>query len=103
MPGSYPLTDIDGSSVLKALALSQGVMPFTCKRAYVYRLESSGKRQEIPVELREILHRKAPDVPLQANDILYIPDSPGKRLSAATLDHLAGFGSSVASGMLVWH
>lgn len=103
MPGSYPLTDIDGSSVLKALALSQGVLPFAGKQAYVYRLCATGKREEIPIELRQILHRKAPDFPLQANDILYIPDSPGMRLSATTLEHIAGFGSSVASGVIVWH
>ncbi|MBV8817513.1 MAG: polysaccharide biosynthesis/export family protein, partial [Acidobacteriaceae bacterium] len=95
MPGSYALTDIEGSSVLKALALSQGVLPFAGKQAFVYRLHASGKREEIPIALRQILHRRAPDFPLQANDILYIPDSPGMRLSATTLEHIAGFGSSV--------
>lgn len=104
VPGSYALADIDGSSVLKALALSQGVLPFAARRAYVYRLTTaSGKREEIPIELREILHRKSPDFPLQANDIFYVPDNARLRLSAATLDHMAGFGSSVASGLIVWH
>jgi polysaccharide export outer membrane protein len=104
LPGSYPLPDPDGSTVLKALALSQGALPFTAKRAYVYRLiAATGKREEIPIELREILHRKSPDVPLQANDILYIPDNPKMRLSANTLDHMAGFGSSVATGLVIWH
>jgi polysaccharide export outer membrane protein len=104
VPGSYPLTDIDGSSVLKALAVSQGVLPFTAKRAYVYRLPAtSNKREEISIELREILHRKAPDFPLQANDILYIPDNARKRLTATAVEHIAGFGSSVGTGLLVWH
>jgi polysaccharide export outer membrane protein len=104
MPGSYPLADPEGSTVLKALALSQGSLPFTAKRAYIYRLiADSGKRQEIPVELREILHRKRPDVPLQANDILYVPDNPKTRLTAATLDRMAGFGSSVGTGLVIWH
>jgi polysaccharide export outer membrane protein len=104
MPGSYPLADPDGSTILKALALSQGSLPFTAKRVYIYRLiAATGKREEIPVELRQILHRKSPDVALQANDILYIPDNPKTRLSAATLDRMAGFGSSVASGFVIWH
>jgi polysaccharide export outer membrane protein len=104
MPGTYPLADPDGSTILKALALSQGSLPFTAKRVYIYRLiAATGKREEIPVELRQILHRKSPDVPLQANDILYIPDNPKMRLSATTLDRMAGFGSSVASGFVVWH
>lgn len=104
MPGSYPLADPDGSTILKALALSQGSLAFTAKRAYVYRLiADTGKREEIPVELRQILHRKSPDVALQANDILYIPDNPKLRLSASALDRMAGFGSSVGSGWIVWH
>jgi polysaccharide biosynthesis/export protein len=103
MPGSYPLADPDGSTVLKALALSQGALPFAAKRAYVYRLTgTAGKREEIPVELRQILHRKAPDFVLQANDILYIPDNTGMRLSAGALERMAGFGSSLA-GYAVLH
>jgi polysaccharide export outer membrane protein len=104
MPGAYPLSDPDGSTVLKALALSQGSLAFSAKRAYIYRLVvDTGKREEIPVELREILHRKAPDVALQANDILYIPDNPRTRLTAGALDRITGFGSSVGTGLLVWH
>jgi polysaccharide export outer membrane protein len=104
MPGAYPLADLDGSTVLKALALSQGSLPFSAKRAYIYRLiADSGKREEICVELRQILHRKEPDVALQANDILYIPDNPKTRLTAGALDRMTGFGSSVASGLIVWH
>ena len=94
-PGAYPLSDPDGSTVLKALALSQGGLPFSAKRAYIYRLQpDSGKRTEITVELRQILQRKEPDVPLQANDILYIPDNPKLRLTAGALDRMAGFGSA---------
>jgi len=104
MPGSYPLADPDGSTVLKALALSQGTLSFSAKRAYIYRLTAdTGKREEIPVELGEILHRKAPDVALQANDILYIPDKPKTRLTAGALDRMAGFGASVGTGLIVWH
>ncbi len=37
--------------------------------------EPAGAKREIPIELSRILQRKAPDVPLEANDILYIPDN----------------------------
>jgi polysaccharide export outer membrane protein len=103
-PGVFPLTELDGSTVLKALALSQGTLSFSAKKAYVYRLNPGVKeRQEIMIELAEILHRKAPDVPLQANDILYIPENSKMKLSATVLDHLSGFGTSTASGLIVWH
>jgi hypothetical protein len=48
------------------------------------------------------MERKAPDLPLAANDILYIPESKGKRLAASVLDRLSGFGSSTATGLIVW-
>lgn len=103
-PGTYPLTDLEGSSVLKVLAQSQGVLPFTAKEAFVYRAVPGSKdRKEIEIELNKILHRKAPDFPLQANDILYIPDNTTLRVSASVLEHMAGFGASTASGLIVWH
>jgi polysaccharide export outer membrane protein len=103
MPGSYPLNEMGGSSVLKALALSQGTLSFTSKEAYVYRLENGTDRREIAIALRDILHRKAPDFPLQANDILYIPENTRQHLNATILDRIAGFGGSVGSGMLILH
>jgi polysaccharide export outer membrane protein len=103
-PGTYPLPDSEGSSVLKALALSQGTLPFTAREAYVYRLvPGSTTRQEIPVALRKILHRKSPDVQLLANDILYIPDNSALRLNASVLEHISGFAGSTASGLIIWH
>lgn len=102
-PGAFPVRDNSDSSVLKLVALAEGLMPFTAKEAYVYRKDESGSRKEIPIELAKILDRKAPDIPLQPDDLLYIPDNKGKRLTASVVDRLAGFGSSVGSGLIVWH
>ncbi|MBL8210053.1 MAG: hypothetical protein JNK87_05045 [Bryobacterales bacterium] len=78
-------------------------MPYTGKQAYVYRRDATGsERSEIEVEIAKIVDRKAPDVPLLPNDILYIPDNKGKKLAANLVDRLAGFGSSTASGVLIW-
>jgi polysaccharide biosynthesis/export protein len=104
MPGTYPLNEMEGSSVLKALALSQGTLPYTSREAYVYRLvPGSSDRREIPIPLRKILRRKSPDVQLTANDILYIPDNAALRLNASVLDHIAGFGGNTVSGLIIWH
>jgi polysaccharide export outer membrane protein len=104
LPGSYPLNEMGGSTVLKALALSQGTLAFTSKRAYVYRLVAgTTDRKEIMIPLRDILHRKSPDVQLQANDILYIPVNSTAHLNAAVIDRITGFGGSVGSGLLIWH
>ena len=104
MPGPYPLHEQDTSTVLKALALSQGTLSFTARFAYVYRVQPGSKtRLEIPIPLHKILHRESPDVELRANDILYVPENSKTRLSAAVLDRVASFGGTTASGLIIWH
>jgi polysaccharide export outer membrane protein len=101
--GSFLIQDGSDTSVLKVIALSEGLLPYTNKEAYIYRREGGkDNRNEIPVELGKILDRKAPDVALQPNDILYVPDSKGRKMTAQTLEKLAGFGSATASGVLIW-
>lgn len=100
VPGAYPLNETGSSTLLKALALCQGLLPYSQKIAYVYRLEpGSAQRKEIPVPLYDIEHRKKPDMPLQANDILFIQDNSGKRLTAAVIDKITGFGSLSAEAL----
>jgi polysaccharide export outer membrane protein len=102
--GAFPITDGNDTTVMKVIALSEGLLPYANKEAFIYRREAGkNQRGEIPIQLGRILDRKAPDVALQANDILYIPDNKGKRLTAQTIDRLAGFGASTASGVLIWH
>jgi polysaccharide biosynthesis/export protein len=102
-PGAFLVRDGTENSVMKLVAMAEGLAPFHYKTAYIYRPDAAGARQEIPVALDKILDRKADDVALQVNDLLYIPDNKGKRLAASVVDKLAGFGSSTASGLIVWH
>ncbi len=101
-PGAFPVQDGADTTVLQMLALAEGLMPYASKQAYIYRQEGAGEKNEIPVALDKIMSRKSPDVPLTANDILYIPDSKGKRMTMSALDRIAGFGTATASGVLVW-
>ncbi|MBI4908891.1 MAG: polysaccharide biosynthesis/export family protein [Acidobacteria bacterium] len=101
--GAFPVHESSGTSVLKLLALAEGLLPFSAKQAFIYRKEpGSPEKHEIVIEIQKIVDRKTKDVQLQANDILYIPDNKGKKLTANVLDRLAGFGASTASGVLVW-
>jgi polysaccharide export outer membrane protein len=103
-PGAFPITDNGAMTVLKAVALSEGLTQYSNKVAYIQRADDkSGAKAEIEVELKKIMDRKAPDVELRPKDILYIPDNSGRRLTAAVLEHLAGFGASTASGVLIFH
>lgn len=102
-PGAYPLHDASGTTLLKLLALAEGLSPYAAKEAYLYRHQpADAGRIEIPVPLESIVKRKSPDIPLQANDILYIPDNKGRRLTVSTIDRLLGFGAATASGMIIW-
>lgn len=103
-PGAYPVHDAGDTTVLKMLALSEGLAPFSAKQAYIFRRENGGggAKNEIPIELKAIMDRKSPDVPLQSNDVLYIPDNRGKRISLSALERVLAFGSATGSGVLVY-
>jgi polysaccharide export outer membrane protein len=102
-PGAFPLKDSSGMTFLKLVALAEGLSPFPAKDAYIYRREAkSSSKQEITVELKKIMERKAADVALEPDDIVYIPDNKGKRMTVGALEKLVGFGSATASGVLIW-
>jgi polysaccharide export outer membrane protein len=102
-PGAYPVRNDEETTILQLLALSEGLTPYSAKVAYVYRRAPGGTKTEVPIELAKIMKRKSPDVPLQANDILYIPDNKGQRLTAQTIDRLAGLGTATATDYIIWH
>lgn len=102
-PGAFPVRDVQDTTVLKMLAMSEGLLPFATDQAYIYRREGGeGGRNEIPIPLSKIMARKAPDVPMLPNDVLYIPDNKQRRMTMAMVDRLVTFGAGTASGMLVW-
>jgi len=101
-PGAFPVEDGAETSVLRMLALAEGLAPFAGKLAYIYRREASGSKNEIPIELNKIMLRKAPDAPLLANDVLYIPDNRNGRLGLAILEKLLLFGGTAGATALVY-
>ncbi len=102
-PGSYPVPDPEDATVLKMIALAEGLTPYYRKKAYIYRKDpATGVKREIEIELGKILEREAPDVPLEVDDILYIPDHAGRRVRAKVIDRVTGFGAATVSGILIW-
>jgi polysaccharide export outer membrane protein len=102
-PGAYPLQADSSTTVLQVLALAEGLSPNAGSHAFVFRREAgSSAKNEIPVELKKILDRKAPDAPLVASDILYVPDNRGRRLGLAALERIVLFGSTAGATALVW-
>lgn len=100
-PGAFFITDGSESSIMKAIALSEGLDSFSSHKAYIYRLEGGGgARNEIPVDLKKIMDRKSPDVPLLANDIFYIPNATGARASVKALETSIGLAAGFGTALL---
>lgn len=72
------LMDNDSLTVLKAIALAGGTnRTAKLNGAKIIRKTSTGM-QETPIPLKSILQAKAADVPMHADDILFVPGSAGK-------------------------
>ena len=80
------LMDASGLTVLQAIALAGGTTR-TAKTsgARILHKGPSGMT-ETPVHLKKILQAKAPDLSLQAGDILVVPSSAGKIFAGRTLE-----------------
>ena len=65
-------------TVLQALALAQGTNT-TAKldRARLIR-RTGNQREDVPIALKKILASKSPDINMQADDILFVPNSSAK-------------------------
>jgi polysaccharide export outer membrane protein len=81
-PGGFVLqNDGEQMSALRVIALAGGTKG-TAKpdqAVVIRRGMATGKNQEIAVKLNRIMQRKEEDVRLVANDILFVPDSAGKK------------------------
>ena len=78
--GAFYITDGSESSVLKALALSEGLDSFSSHAAYIYRTDDAGEgRKEIPIELKKIMDRKSPDVCAYVGRHLIYPQRDGSQ------------------------
>ncbi len=96
-PGGYNLKSADEQvSVLQALALAGDVTALANSgKAMIIRKDPKAPegRQEIALNLKSMLHGSSPDRSLQADDILYIPASGGKKALRA----VGGIGMTTAT------
>jgi polysaccharide export outer membrane protein len=97
-PGGFVSTnDRAQLSTLKLLALAGGTTNVAKKdRAVIIRRDSTGKQQEIPVDLAKIVKRESEDVRLLPSDILYVPPSTSKAVLIRAAQIAASVGTAVA-------
>jgi polysaccharide export outer membrane protein len=98
-PGGYVLQSHgEAVTVLKALALARGLTAYAKADSGVIMRNNpaTGQRDAIPVHIKQIENHKTNDVPLQSNDILYVPDSGGKKALAKGAQAALGIGTGIA-------
>jgi polysaccharide export outer membrane protein len=97
-PGGYVLQSHgEQITVLKAVALAHGLTGFAkADDAVILRRNPlTGKKDAIPVHIKQIENRKADDVAMMSNDILYIPDSAGRKALARGAEAALGIGTGL--------
>jgi polysaccharide export outer membrane protein len=100
--GGFVLEERQSVSVLQALSLAGGLTDVAAiEHARILRggeAEDAGERLEIAVNLKAIMAGKSPDVPLEREDILFVPRS-GKRAASQAVKRAA---VGTLSGIAVW-
>jgi len=80
------LMNANGITVLEAVAMAGGTSRTAKLNSTKILHKGPGGMTETPVQLKKILRAQAPDLSLQANDILVVPSSAGKILAGRTLE-----------------
>lgn len=98
--GGFVLGEHESISVLQALALAEGLAgTANTRNARILRVNSEAdQRTEIAVDVKGILAGKKEDVPLQSNDILFIPGSAGKKAALRAIEAVV----QTATGLAIW-
>jgi polysaccharide biosynthesis/export protein len=86
-PGGFTMTGRGGLTVLQAVSMAEGLDKFAlAKKARILRKSADAGRSEIAVNLEGILAGSSPDLVLQADDVLFVPNSAAKSAGMKTLD-----------------
>lgn len=98
-PGGFPLREAETASVLQAVALAEGpLITASRKNVHILRTQLGGIRQDIPIDLQKIVDRERPDILLQPEDVLYVPNSKAKNATIRGLEAAIQMGT----GLVIW-
>jgi polysaccharide export outer membrane protein len=97
-PGGFPLRDGESMSVLQALALAEGPASTAgVKHARLLRAAAGSKeRPQQEIDLNQLLTGHQPDLPLLADDILFLPNSASKSAAIRALEAAIQTGTGIA-------
>ncbi len=94
-PGGYVMQNDSQLTVLEAIALAAGASKTASEKRVRLVRSVDGLSHSIDLPLRDMERGRAPDVPLRANDILYVPFSLAKNLSLGIANITAAASSAL--------
>jgi polysaccharide export outer membrane protein len=99
-PGAFLLNERATVSVLQALSLAEGAkLVAATQHAKILRhVNGNGERTESPINLKRVLAGHDPDVLLQPEDILFVPNSAAKQVSIRAAEAAVQAGT----GLAIW-
>ncbi len=99
--GGFPLRSNGSVSLIEALALAEGLGPNAKSHdAKILRpaADKSAKREEIPVDIGQVLAGKRTDPQLYADDILFVPNSAAKTGARRAIEAAL----QISTGLLIY-
>ena len=96
--GGFVLSEREQVSVLQALSMAEGLdrLASPANAKILRATEGATNRAEVPVNVNKILSGKTSDVPMLANDILFIPNNTTKSAAMRGLEAAIQLGTGVA-------
>jgi polysaccharide export outer membrane protein len=97
-PGGFALTDGKGVTVLQVLALAEGLSHTAKpKAAKIIRPSATrNQKEEIPLDLANVMEGRAPDLGMRPEDILIVPSNKAKSAALRALDAIIQTGTGIA-------
>jgi len=97
-PSGVVMEDETAMTVLQAIAMAEGTNTTAALNKAKLIRKTPGGPQEIPLELKNMLAAKSPDVHLQAGDIIFVPTSGTKVWGTRSLEAVI----QVATGLAIY-
>lgn len=87
-------------TVLQAVAMAHGTNPTASLKdaVLIHKATDDTPQQQTPIPLNTILTTQSPDLELQADDIVFIPNSRAKTIKFRTFEALV----QTATGLAIW-
>jgi polysaccharide export outer membrane protein len=99
-PGPLPISNYQPMTLLQAISISGGTTDKAGGKGFILR--AADGRQRVEFDMKRLLNGKETDLPLKANDLVYIPDSRFRRYGDAMATSAITSLTYGVMGALLW-